>query len=88
MKPRHAAALALVGWYLMIPPQDHEHPLYPNTSAPMSEWTQMYAVGKASECEDTIVKLHDKLAKQGDKVHADFSLSAACVESNDPRLAR
>jgi hypothetical protein len=48
----------------------------------------MYAFGKASECEDTIVKLHDKLAKQGDKVHADFSLSAACVESNDPRLAR
>jgi hypothetical protein len=26
MKPRHAAALALVGWYLMLPPTSRDYP--------------------------------------------------------------
>jgi len=31
MKPRHAAALALFSWYLMVPPPD-------NLKAPISAW--------------------------------------------------
>ena len=32
MKPRHAAALALVGWYLMLPPLTHvaNRPIHEN----------------------------------------------------------
>jgi len=41
MKPRHAAALALVGWYMIIPPSSGiRRPGYPRTnpSAPLSRW--------------------------------------------------
>jgi hypothetical protein len=36
MKHRNAAALALVGWYLMLPPLDHN--LKPQTAAPLYQW--------------------------------------------------
>jgi hypothetical protein len=49
---------------------------------------QLEAYGTAAECEADKIKLHSRLMKQGKKEQADFSLSAACVESNDPRLAK
>jgi len=39
---RHAAAFALVGWYLMLPPLTQTGKFYnlpPDTSAPISKWT-------------------------------------------------
>ena len=43
MNLRHAAALAVVGWYLMLPPFTKKGPdsydLPPDTSAPISNWT-------------------------------------------------
>jgi hypothetical protein len=40
MKPRHAAALALVGWYLMVPPMMHEKdwPQRGRHTTSLSEW--------------------------------------------------
>jgi hypothetical protein len=41
MKPRHAAALALVGWYLMIPPflkKDQYGHLHADPTAQLSKW--------------------------------------------------
>jgi hypothetical protein len=41
MNPRHVAALALVGWYMIIPPSSGiRRPGYPRTnpSAPFSKW--------------------------------------------------
>jgi len=35
MKPRHAAALALVGWYLMMPPMGNGK-VY--VTAPLTKW--------------------------------------------------
>jgi hypothetical protein len=54
MHPRHAAALALVGWYLMVPPviheedwqQQHVHP----TTAPLSEWFTWNSFDTADAC--------------------------------------
>jgi hypothetical protein len=37
MKPRHAAALVLVSWYLMVPPLVDE-PYKVNTEAPLASW--------------------------------------------------
>jgi len=37
MNLRHAAALALVGWYLMVPPY-HGDESNASTAAPLSEW--------------------------------------------------
>jgi hypothetical protein len=62
MNLRHAAALALVGWYLMVPPFK-PHKLQPsftipslearilNTDAPLSRWEIYVASDSADECE-------------------------------------
>ena len=44
MNLRHAAALALVGWYLMVPPLS-------NPSAPLSKWNLYRSYDTARECE-------------------------------------
>lgn len=50
MNPRHAAALALVGWYLMVPyPDAPGKP--PNFHAPLSQWNQMGAFDSAVACD-------------------------------------
>ena len=81
MKKTHAAALALVGWYLMMPPRD---PLtyLPDRSAPMTQWLQLQAFDTAKECE--AYKNYESLPKK-DEVRWNYLLSD-CVESNDPRL--
>jgi len=50
MNLRHAAALALVGWYLMVPQPDAPGKA-PNANAPLSQWNQMGAFDNASNCE-------------------------------------
>jgi hypothetical protein len=50
MNLRHAAALALVGWYLMVPQPDAPGRA-PNVNAPLSQWNQMGAFDSASNCE-------------------------------------
>ena len=50
MKSRHASALALLGWYLMVPQ------VKPNTGkvdfkAPLAQWNQMGAFDTATACE-------------------------------------
>jgi hypothetical protein len=63
MKPRHAAVLALVGWYLMMPPPTHlpllaSPPLGlpflaspPPPPPPLEQWEQVAAYDTAKECE-------------------------------------
>jgi hypothetical protein len=52
MKLRHAAALALVGCYLMVPPakvaQGDE---VADTSAPLSEWSELSTYHTQADCE-------------------------------------
>jgi hypothetical protein len=55
MKPRHAAALVLVGWYLMFPPPDFDHATHlangnPNLDAPFSDWRNEASFDSAKEC--------------------------------------
>jgi hypothetical protein len=37
MNPRHAAALALIGWYPMLPPTGRDY-LMGNVDAPLTQW--------------------------------------------------
>ena len=69
MKPRHAAALALVGWYLMTPtvirPDKVTHTrVYDNWWAPISAWTINGSYDSAAECEKKKEKLHVTGAQQ------------------------
>jgi len=61
MKSRHAAALALVGWYLMIPPMGlHVEVEY---NAPLSQWDMMGSFDSADECE----KAYQQYNEAGDQ---------------------
>jgi len=61
MNPRHAAALALVGWYLMVPPlmtpcpskhpPKHPPPLNFWGDAPLSRWDTVRSFNRAGDCE-------------------------------------
>ena len=82
MKPRHAAALALVGWYLMMPPSKTPKPdvltlLAPifiaDTAAPLSRWTKVDTFPTQLRCE----------ARRAADLRAPVE---QCVPDDDPRL--
>jgi len=55
VKLRDTAALALAGWYLILP-----NPLLdgsPDTKAPLSAWTQSGLFDRAADCEQANLKL-------------------------------
>ncbi len=89
MNPRHAAALALVGWYLMVPPSPvakyWERP-------PLSKWEQYQSFDTAAECEnrksDETFRLAGKLpniAPSENQLLLQFTIGQ-CIASDDPRL--
>jgi hypothetical protein len=90
MNLRHAAAFALVGWYLMTPPPPF------NPSTPLSKWTREGKTDYASEEECTAVreKLQTTFRDPGnippEHVTATIMVKAMahllCIASDDPRL--
>ena len=85
MKPRHAAALALVGWYLLAPP------LYRgevDEKAPLKEWAVLQSFGTVAECSQWLSVLLDKadLDPATRTVVKHRLLAASCVSTDDPRL--
>jgi hypothetical protein len=97
MSVRHAAALAIVGWYLMVPPA------IPGTaqvdqSAPLSQWKIRRTFPHNQGCETAKARLHDAaLAAQTQNdamnprrggipaLHC-ILCQAQCVAEDDPRL--
>jgi hypothetical protein len=85
MKSRHAAALALVGWYLMAPP------LYKGEveeKAPLKKWTVLQSFGTVAECSQWLSVMLDKadLDPATRTVVQHRLLAASCVSTDDPRL--
>ncbi|MGO9266812.1 MAG: hypothetical protein ACLQBA_18355 [Candidatus Binataceae bacterium] len=94
---RHAAALALVGWYLMIPPIGNDlQDFKKNLKTPLSTWIQDSAYDSAKDCEAAKDSLLEKrMSKNESRFDPDsaarFALATAvgkCVSSDDPRLAK
>jgi hypothetical protein len=93
MKPRHAAALALVGWYIIGPPvrQPKTEP-YLDEHAPYSEWKILRTASDQAQCEYgrvvLIQNLQDELTKFGNQIGpwAEQWFQAECIASDDPRL--
>jgi hypothetical protein len=91
MKPRHAAALALVGWYLMLPPFiDHS----PQPESPLYLWTIFRGFDDAAGC-NKLNSLMKEFAKKDISEKRPLSSEmdhaikyAQCVASDDPRLAK
>jgi hypothetical protein len=95
MNLRHAAALALVGWYLMTPPPLFHSKVDVDLDAPLSKWTVYSAFDSAQECEaEKVADFH--LANQkalGDPTDdpklrgvRDQLMTAQCIATDDPRL--
>src|SRR5882724_6408228 len=95
MKPRHAAALALVGWYLMIPPlTNRTGPI--EREAPLVKWETWTSFDTAAECQARIetltgaaigrLKAQTAAAATPQRIMDLRLLSAQCVANDDPRL--
>jgi hypothetical protein len=91
MKLRHAAALALVGWYLMAPPvtpcpddcgADHQHV---DTAAPLSKWKMIESFDTAEGCHrwqhQAELKLTADTYTAWTRAHR-----SECIATDDPRL--
>ena len=81
MKMRHVATLALVGWYLMMPPQTRFWWIGParyDDSASFSRWTIEQSFDRAEVCQAA------RRAIDHQPGNADH---AVCVATGDPRLA-
>ncbi len=94
MKPRHALALALVGWYLMAPPYGDTRP-----NIPLSEWVVEHVFDSAQECDEVYHRwrsINEKVAEAGTKPDPALDKltvgeiwvygQAECIASDDPRL--
>jgi hypothetical protein len=101
-KPRHAVALALMGWYLMVPPPWRSPGTYPiagDMKAPLRQWTIISTFPNEKEC---LTKGGDALANYRFKKEGmllapmgilpqmlDLRWSGdkfECVATDDPRL--
>jgi len=52
MKTRHTAALAIVAWYLMIPPINAHNKV--DAHAPMSKWKKGVSFDSEKECDQSL----------------------------------
>ena len=87
MKLAHCAAVALAGWYLLVPMFD------PRTgktvSLPISEWNEEGVFDTSSECAQAKRALIEEYRKHGAerRVLEVLNSKAECVASDDARLA-
>ena len=94
MKLHRAAALALVGWYLMVPPPIDRY--HNRLNAPLSQWHVHSAWNSAGECdvarkgiwEDAKKRNFDPRDSAFDASVKEGIKAAQCISSDDPRLAK
>jgi hypothetical protein len=84
----HAAALALIGWYLMIP--SSTLPSGVAYKKPLSKWLIVRAFDTADDCQDFLATFfEDSRQKQAlnllEPAYRDY-MFAECVATDDPRL--
>jgi hypothetical protein len=97
MKANHVVALALVAWYLMVPPLV-EAPYKIDTEAPLTTWKVYQTFNTAEECKKSLSSAQFKYKhtatapigtiKRGTRAFALQMVFAQCVKSDDPSLAK
>ena len=90
MKLRHAATLALMGWYLMVPPLSGKNVFY---DKPLSDWQPVENYSTRTECEegkrDTVQQMTALLAeawKMPPTPKIKALQAGKCIATHDPRL--
>jgi hypothetical protein len=95
MKLSHAAALALVGWYLMVPPTIKKDGGYEaDFNAPLSRWSVNTPFDSTTECaalnSEVVLEYKKRLDKA--RIHsfewavAQSLVDSQCISTDDPRL--
>jgi hypothetical protein len=79
MKSHHAAALALVGWYLMVPAPDH-------IMAPVERWAHVDSFDTASECREAALNYQQRESSSTDPATKKAARIWECIATDDPRL--
>lgn len=100
-RSRHLAALALVGWYLMMPPDSPKIPHGVDADVPLSHWIVVTTYDDEDTCENALTNIQNsqtdpsmldktgklkRLDKHDDALGKARAVNAACVESDDIRL--
>jgi hypothetical protein len=93
MNPRHAAALSLVGWYLLAPPVREVHQDLDewDASEPLSKWKLVDSFDTADQCRNELYRrtnLKDKQNRKPTVSEKHFLESFMCIASDDPRLVK
>jgi len=92
MKLGHAAALALVGWYLMTPPtsKDKIH-----DDLPLSQWVKVQSFDTELQCQNALTdsynpsidkRMRGTTKSEAYKLFKQFMEDMRCVSTDDPRL--
>lgn len=84
MKRRHATALALVGWYLMMPPDSPKIPHSVDLKAPLSRWTVVVSFPTSEACEKALADIQNK---ERDPVELDTTGKLRSKKKDPPDLA-
>jgi hypothetical protein len=99
MNLRHAAALSLVGWYLLQPPRSAPGKF--DASAPLSKWEQDSTHDSSAACEQAklamvyvsemlLTSLRKSSESEHTRANVQFILrryfAARCIATDDPRL--
>jgi hypothetical protein len=90
MNARHTAALALVGWYLMLPPIPGGKL---DVTAPLSRWEIQNTYDSAIDCQSSLGQIETEALAELQRPMANEkqqlvlrSTSGTCVAEDDPRL--
>jgi hypothetical protein len=91
MKLCHVAALALVGWYLMLPPpsfhKDTSLPPSPDSEAVLSKWSTVGTSNTVGECKTEMARRQRQAERaENTKVEKSWKGAFLCIASDDPRL--
>jgi len=86
MRSYHAVALALVGWYLMVPPMGRDYPRG-NVDAPLTQWLKRPTTYRdKDECEHVLDRQRRLTNSKNKQTAVNFYKQAQCVSADDPRL--
>ena len=92
MKLHHAAALALVGWYLIVPPVD-QNTRSSDSKAPITDWTILGKFGTEITCRKGLNDHVHLIREMGDsgyalteKLQTTLLSEAQCIAENDRRF--
>jgi hypothetical protein len=87
MNRRHAAALALVGWYLIGPPMRSYEPAVVDWNAPVSKWLPIGFFDTAEDCRKEIEAVKPRAEEKAQQTHTKLPADPfLCLGDDDARL--